>query len=140
MSPPLREYVKSWLEKANEDILVIRQLWTGEPDRYTLSICFHAQQAVEKCLKAFLAFHEVNFPKTHDLDYLLSECVKIDATAFAGIDLKSLSDYGVSGRYPDDSLRPDSTEARYYSDTADKVKSIVEPLVAVGNDQKAETC
>lgn len=28
---------------------------------------FHCQQAVEKCLKAFLVWHDLSFRKTHDL-------------------------------------------------------------------------
>jgi len=33
---------------------------------------FHAQQAVEKSLKAWIASLGVEFPKTHDISYLLS--------------------------------------------------------------------
>jgi HEPN domain-containing protein len=29
--------------------------------------CFHAQQAVEKCLKAFLAHRNIEFPYTHNI-------------------------------------------------------------------------
>ena len=32
---------------------------------------FHLQQAVEKSLKAWLAFKRVDYPKTHDLSLLL---------------------------------------------------------------------
>ena len=32
---------------------------------------FHAQQAVEKALKAWLAYLGVTFPKTHDLKWLI---------------------------------------------------------------------
>ena len=35
------------------------------------SVGFHAQQVVEKCLKAVLALHRVEFRKVHDLDTLL---------------------------------------------------------------------
>ncbi len=73
---------------------------------YTSSICFHAQQASEKFLKAFLAYYDVDFPRTHDLDFLLIECQKINNEAFQ-IDFKSLTDFGVSVRYPDDFYIPD---------------------------------
>ncbi len=33
---------------------------------------FHAQQAVEKALKAWLAFLDVQYPRTHDLTLLLT--------------------------------------------------------------------
>jgi HEPN domain-containing protein len=35
------------------------------------AIGFHAQQAVEKCLKAVLALHQIPFRKTHDLGELI---------------------------------------------------------------------
>jgi len=35
------------------------------------TIGFHAQQAVEKCLKAVLILHEIEFRKTHNLDELV---------------------------------------------------------------------
>lgn len=37
---------------------------------------FHAQQAVEKALKAVLASHEVGFPYIHNLGYLAELCKK----------------------------------------------------------------
>ena len=94
----------------------------------TSSICFHAQQASEKFLKAFLAYHDVDFPRTHDLDFLLLECQKINKEAFQ-IDFKSLTDFGVSVRYPDDFYIPDEKEALEYCDTAISVKEIVERLI-----------
>jgi HEPN domain-containing protein len=95
---------------------------------YTSSICFHAQQASEKFLKAFLAYYDVDFPRTHDLDFLLIECQKINNEAFQ-IDFKSLTDFGVSVRYPDDFYIPDEKEALEYRDTAILVKEIVESLI-----------
>jgi HEPN domain-containing protein len=39
-------------------------------------VCFHCQQAAEKYLKTLLIFHEVSFPKTHDLLLLLELAAK----------------------------------------------------------------
>ena len=33
-------------------------------------IAFHAQQCIEKCMKAVLAKHAITYPRTHDLDDL----------------------------------------------------------------------
>jgi len=33
--------------------------------------CFHAQQTAEKCLKAVLTWHQVEFPKTRAIEELL---------------------------------------------------------------------
>jgi HEPN domain-containing protein len=76
------EYIKNWLFRANEDIAVIKSLVNDGAEFYTSSICFHVQQASEKFLRAFLAYHDVDFPRTHDLDFLLLECQKINKEAF----------------------------------------------------------
>jgi len=122
------EYIKNWLFRANEDIAVIKSLVNDGVEFHTSSICFHVQQASEKFLRAFLAYHDVDFPRTHDLDFLLLECQKINKEAFQ-IDFKSLTDFGVSVRYPDDFYIPDEEEALEYRDTAISVKEIVERLI-----------
>ncbi len=61
---------------------------------------FHAQQAVEKSLKAVLAFREVEFPFTHDLDGLLELCQGHGINVPEELsDVDSLSPYGVQLRY-----------------------------------------
>ena len=61
---------------------------------------FHAQQAVEKAMKAALAAEGAEFPHTHDLDGLLELCgnsgLEIPA-ALEGVD--RLAPYGVHMRY-----------------------------------------
>ncbi len=71
----------------------MKDLRNSNPSGYTSTICFHAQKAVEKYLKAFLAFHDIDFPRTQDVDYLLMECQKIDSESF-NLDLKSLTEFG----------------------------------------------
>jgi HEPN domain-containing protein len=119
------DYLKNWLYRADEDILVIKNLFESDPEAFASSICFHAQQAVEKYLKAFLVYHNIDFPKTHDLDFLLIECKKIDDKIF-DIDLGSLTDFGVSIRYPDDFYLPDKDETLFFRQIAFKIKEIVE--------------
>lgn len=126
------EYIKNWLFRANEDIAVINDLINFGTEYYASTICFHAQQATEKFLKAFLVYHNIDFPRTHDVDYLISECQKINKNAF-NIDLKSLTDFGVSVRYPDDFYIPEVKEALEYKDIALKVKNAVEGLIKVEN-------
>jgi len=45
------------------------------------------------------------------------------------VDFKSLTDFGVTVRYPDDFYIPDVKEALEYRDTALSVKGIVENLI-----------
>ena len=130
MTEDRNDYLKNWLFRANEDISVIENLFHSGPELYASAICFHAQQAVEKFLKAFLVFHDIDFPKTHDLDYLLSECRKIDETIFE-IDLGSLTDFGVSLRYPDDFYVPEKEETVMYRNIALNVKKVVEDKIKI---------
>jgi HEPN domain-containing protein len=63
-------------------------------------IGFHAQQSVEKSVKAVLAFNGVRFPYSHDLHELIELCeengIKIPA-ALSSVD--DLSPYAVELRY-----------------------------------------
>src|SRR6056297_1966835 len=132
MNKDKAEYIKNWLFKANEDISVINDLINFGTEYYTSTICFLAQQATEKFLKAFLVYHNIDFPRTHDVDYLISECQKINQNAF-NIDLKSLTDFGVSVRYPDDFYIPDVKEALEYKEIALKIKNVVNGLIKIEN-------
>lgn len=64
---------------------------------------FHAQQAVEKALKAAMCMHGVEYRRTHDLEELagqLAECgckPNVDE-----IDLRRLTPYAVEYRYDDE--------------------------------------
>src|SRR5208282_1798527 len=68
--------------------------------------CFHAQQMVEKGLKAFLAHRSVAFPYTHNLTKLVESCAGIDP-AFRSLlpTVAPLTPYAVELRY-DDSFWP----------------------------------
>ncbi|MCX6082191.1 MAG: HEPN domain-containing protein, partial [Chloroflexi bacterium] len=62
--------------------------------------CFHAQQAIEKALKALLAKSGQPIPRTHDLDELQGTCNL--AQPIPGLKLLGVSkatDYAVQLRY-----------------------------------------
>ncbi len=63
----------------------------------------HCQQTVEKYLKAFLTFYQVEFPKTHEIKRLLALVGRANpeaADALSGA--KWLGPFGVDVRYPGD--------------------------------------
>ncbi|HLN31943.1 MAG TPA: HEPN domain-containing protein [Gemmataceae bacterium] len=62
--------------------------------------CFHAQQAIEKTFKAFLAYHQKPIPRTHDLEELarLSQGLEPSLT-LPMLELANASDYAVQLRY-----------------------------------------
>lgn len=124
MNNDTKDYIKQWVIKANEDLLVIEKL--TEFDIIAASIvCFHCQQAVEKFLKAFLIAHNIDIKKTHNIEFLLSECRDIDSD-FAEIDPKNLNDFGVDVRYPGDIYMPTEEETLEYKALAFIVKELVE--------------
>lgn len=130
MNPEKREYIQQWIFRAREDIAVIQDLAKSGIEYYTSTICFHAQQAVEKYLKAFLILHDIDFPKTHDVDFLLLKCQEIDPVSFQ-FDFKSLTEYGVSVRYPDDFNIPSIDETKEYIEIALDVKEVAEKLITL---------
>jgi hypothetical protein len=80
MKPPdeiRREIVAQWVARADEDLSVARHL-LAEKLPYHGAIGFHAQQAAEKLLKAYLVAHQVEFPETHGLGRLLDLIVPVD--------------------------------------------------------------
>jgi len=106
----MRELAKEWLNKADEDFLVAEREFTAKPPACS-AVCFHAQQAVEKAIKALLIEFAVEFPKTHDLKFLLN-LTKTKTTAFSGLEkrLTELSIYAVEVRYP--GSQPDKKRAK----------------------------
>jgi HEPN domain-containing protein len=91
---------REWLEHARSDIALAR-LGIGNQNILASQICFHAQQAAEKALKAVLRFHQIEFPLTHDLDVLL-ELLEQSRIKLPSDVQKSgeLTPYAVEARYP----------------------------------------
>jgi HEPN domain-containing protein len=110
--------LQQWLEIADNDLSLAE--FTSKnmrPVPYAI-ICFHCQQAVEKYLKWFLAMHDVEPPKTHDLEELLKLCAIIEPQ-FSTIYEKCsiLSGYAVQTRYPNEIRieKHDMDEALFYA-------------------------
>ena len=59
-----------WLARAKGDLALARGPLTV--DAFLEDLCFHAQQAAEKAIKAVYVFEGLRFRYTHDLDELLS--------------------------------------------------------------------
>ena len=96
------EQVERWLVKAEHDLRTAETM-LGVDDPTTDTICFHCQQCVEKCLKAFLCMKDRDIPRIHDLVALLEVCLEYD-DGFEELRLatQELSDYAIETRYPDE--------------------------------------
>ncbi len=103
--------VKRWFQKAENDIKNIQNnLKSYDPP--TDTICFHAQQAVEKFLKGALVYFEREISKTHDLVKLLSDLEDlIPELKELEEDMEKLTEFSVEVRYPDTFYEPTLQEA-----------------------------
>lgn len=116
---------KNWTSKAEEDLrLIAHELALSDDEIVTSAVCFHAQQAAEKYLKAFLTARGVDFGKTHVLELLQEQCARVDAD-FASLDVGNLTDYAVQLRYPDYYYVPTVDEARKAQALAVAIKKFV---------------
>ncbi len=99
MLPLEHPAVLAWWQLAGTDLRVAKVVAAVEPPAWAL-VCFLAQQAGEKALKALVEACELQVPRTHDLTVL----VDLLPAAMAGDDIVDeairLSEYGVKPRYP----------------------------------------
>jgi HEPN domain-containing protein len=91
----------------------------------TDTVCFHAQQCVEKYIKALLVFRTTPFPKTHDIRTLRA---LLPSRLRPKLDRKiqdELTGYAADRRYPE--LGPDIplSEARHAVTIARRVRKEV---------------
>jgi HEPN domain-containing protein len=105
------EEVKAWLAKSRIDLKAAEHDRTADPP-LTADIVFHAQQLVEKVLKAYLCWHDQPFRKTHNLIEIGEQCAKLDNTLEPILRrVAPLTEYAWKFRYPGDPEEPDIVEA-----------------------------
>ena len=99
-----------WVEKAEEDYH-LAQLAQQSSRPFHNSICFHAQQCIEKYIKAWLQEVNIPVPRTHNLEELLALIVpRLPAWAQWYPDFKIITAYAVDSRYPGDPAIAENTE------------------------------
>ncbi len=87
-----------WLRHAWSDLELARM---ARNSRIMLEdLCFHAQQAAEKALKAVLILKSIPFPKTHNIRTLLDLLPQDVIPPREVKETASLTDYAVLSRYP----------------------------------------
>jgi HEPN domain-containing protein len=124
MSAPESNHAE-WVAKAESDLLNIRNNLAAEVVPWD-TVCYHAQQAAEKLLKALLVQHGFRPPRTHDLVVLLDQCVELDPSlAILEADCRELTVHAVRPRYPEPSYWPDETKGRRSFEAALRVRAAV---------------
>jgi len=119
----------AWLARAKSN-LTIAEWGSGQPGVFLEDLCFDAQQAAEKALKAVCVHHNLDFPKTHSLviltDILESASLQIPPEVKAAAGLTS---YPVQARYPDWGEEVTEEEYQRTLELARRVVSWVESIL-----------
>jgi len=112
MKPPSDPEVGAWLAKADGDLRMV-QLAADADALLWDHVCFHSQQAAEKCLKALMTACDLDVPRTHDLVFLIdSLSARIAAIRELEEDAAVLTQHGVAPGYPNLLAAETETEAR----------------------------
>lgn len=99
--PRPEQHAHRLLRKAQSDLSAARAL-ASDSDQADEVVGFHVQQTVEKSVKAVRASLDVDYPRTHDIDFLVRQLVKHDVSVpDALLEARWVSMWGVFTRYDD---------------------------------------
>lgn len=139
MTKSKAEQVRDWFEKAGSDLKVARREMAA-PDPVRDAVCFHFQQAVEKLLKAWLIWSDVDFDPIHNIAVILAACEKTDLAFGQLKGAAALTPYAVSVRYGDDFYIPTALETAAASAVASEVETfLLSKFASVGFDPRRGT-
>ena len=102
--------VRRWVRYALEDL---RESTSAleRSESVARHICWLAQQAVEKAIKAILVYMQTEFPKRHDLDVLRQRIPDDWRIHSEPDDLSELTEWATEARYPGDWTEPSAADA-----------------------------
>jgi len=116
---------QGWLVRAAKDLRAAEHGLTASPPLLE-DVVFHCQQAVEKAFMGFLTWHDIPFRRTHSLEEIGRQCVKIDHALKEPVDQAiPLSEYAWKFRYPGEAEEPTPEEAEEALTTSREVYDAV---------------
>ena len=110
---------------AEEDFHIASHEMERVEDPSLVGITFHAQQCVEKYIKALLVLHAVDFPSVHDLNALMKLVPTSAGLVLKVEDVISLNRFAVESRYPGAWEPPTRKEADGALEIARKARDAV---------------
>ncbi|MBI1953342.1 MAG: HEPN domain-containing protein [Candidatus Omnitrophica bacterium] len=114
-----------WIDRAEEDLRTAEYILILKEDCPFGTVCFHAEQCVEKYLKALLVFQGIDFPKTHNIPEVLNLVPASIRPALSAEEQERLTDYATVLRYPGDWEPITREDAEAAVETARKVREAV---------------
>ena len=109
----MNDVIREWLAKADGDFRTAQRELAAVEAPNLDAVCFHAQQCIEKLMKALLIARGELPPKTHDLVYLADAIGRGNPVwSWPEDELRFLSRAAVAFRYPGESAEAaDAAEA-----------------------------
>ncbi|MDA0737681.1 MAG: HEPN domain-containing protein [Nitrospirae bacterium] len=127
-NPERTEIGLQWIKKAGNDLRNAEHTLTLQEDCPLDTVCFHAQQCVEKLLKAWLVFEGLDFPKTHDLTELVALLPDNTRFPISVDDCVKLTDYATVTRYPGEWEVIERSDAEQALELAKRVQEVVRTI------------
>jgi len=107
----MKSEAREWIDKGEGDFGTAEREFRVRKSPNLDAVCFHAQQAVEKYLKAVLASQGARIPKTHDLETLLGLCLKkFPLWEALRPEAQLLTQFAVGFRYPGEAADRESAK------------------------------
>jgi HEPN domain-containing protein len=131
--------IREWLLKAENDLKTASHTLTLGEDCPTDTVCFHAQQCIEKYLKALLISRATTFPRTHDIQMLRALLPPKLRPKLESKVQERLTDYATVLRYPGAGPEVPLAEARKAVAIARRVRKEVRkhlPRAALRRERK----
>jgi len=95
--PP--EDPREWLNRANSNLALAKNEIHNEV--YLEDLCFNAQQAAEKAIKAVFVYHQISYPYIHDLAALVTLLIKNGIVVPDTVkESAKLTRFAITTRYP----------------------------------------
>jgi len=117
--------VNQWLVYGDEDLrIAVHSLTLTSGCPYRL-IAYHAQQCAEKYLKAYLVFHKIDFPYTHNISSLLDLCAANADWTETLREAEELTPFAVTARYPGEDEEVTKEETLRAIEIASRVQQVV---------------
>jgi HEPN domain-containing protein len=121
--------IQQWVQKAENDLKNATHTLKLGKACPTDTVCFHAQQCVEKYLKALAVFESKDFSKTHHISALMHVLPANIRPDLSPEEQELLTDYAVSTRYPGEDEPISLAEARRAVQVARRVRKQVRDLL-----------
>ena len=113
MDEAKRELIRAWLIKSRNDLTAAREIGALPHGPLDTAI-YHCQQAAEKAVKGFLAFHDHRLERSHDVERLVDLAGSYHASFAKWQEAAiTLTPYATAYRYPGESTTLEPSRAEF---------------------------